>query len=231
MEKALEFIPSLTGNHELAAILSHLGSAFSERYSVGSNIDDCSRAIATLARGVEVAPAGFPYLPFMYDNLGRALGESMSRLGRIDDLPEVIRTLRQAVRLFPSDHPRRIVSLCNLARALGENAVRTGQWKDLDSAIRAANEAMTAAQHDPANASRVLVTLGMLLRMRYDIRHTPQDLDHAIAFLMAGAGEPGAGGIMLADAFIQRYRVEGVQQDVETALAILGQALESVQSR
>lgn len=209
--------------------LANLGLSLRDRYRASKDRADLDGAIELLDRSLAATPKDSPHAPERYSELGGALANRFAERGHGDDLDHSIRAYEHAVQLARLASPIHLwLAFSNdLAVALMRHYLLVGDISDLTRALEIAEPALDTSSHEhvtgrgetiptsgvgvppPIPGDPVLmVTVGSLLKLRYERFEETADLRRAI---------------LLADAAVVAF-ADSADDQVQ-ALALLGMAL------
>jgi tetratricopeptide (TPR) repeat protein len=189
----------------------------------GQEVDPAAldHAITLLHHAVEALPE-HPDLGAITGNLGVLLRIRFERAANIDDLHAAVRVLQKAVADSPQ-HAQRGRMMSDLARALDLRFRTLNDPADLDAAIRSYEDA--AAMTTEADRVLYLADLGVLLRRRFGVTESADDLDRAIdisgqAVDATPLGHPNRGAMLTNLCVVRRIRFNSVGRSADLDGAI-----------
>jgi tetratricopeptide (TPR) repeat protein len=219
----------------LSGYLSHLGSAWADRFRLTGRIADLDNAIAAHRKALALPP------PYPADRAGFRANYSAALLaryeaaGEIGDLDQAMALAREAVELAPDaraghgDWTARLAlstSLQNLAVALASSFQLRRDRADLDEAIEAAREAIPVT--DPSGRGYAIIQslLANMLLDRFARYWGMTDLSDAMAAAQVGVDAAPASGRVravalsaLALAHANLFKHSGDVRDLDRAIA------------
>jgi tetratricopeptide (TPR) repeat protein len=128
-EEALQAVPE---GPQRAGLLSNLGNASRERYTVTRAIGDLERAMSLYEEALRLVPEG-PQRGALLSNLGNASRERYTVTGAIEDIERALNLYEEALRLVP-EGPQRGALLVNLGTAYANRFIGD-RASNLESAI------------------------------------------------------------------------------------------------
>ena len=220
----------------LSGYLSHLGTAWADRFGLTGRIADLDNAIAAHQKALALPP------PYPADRAGfranysAALFARYEAAGEAGDLDQAVAVAREAVELAPdaqtgqADQGARLAlstSVQNLAVTLASRFQLRRNRADLDEAIDAAREAIPIT--DPSGRGYTIVQslLANMLLDRFARYWGVADLSGAMAAARAGVDGAPAGGRVravalsaLALAHANMFKHTGDVRDLDRAIAV-----------
>jgi tetratricopeptide (TPR) repeat protein len=157
-------------------------------------------------------------------DLSAALMSLYSSLGAIEHLDEAVELLGEAAAVLPADDGDVSGVWNNLSGALLNRYLRTQDRSDLDAAVEASGRALDVAPPGAAAASKHTNRAG-LLRMRYEVDHSIDDLNASVEHAKAAVGllperEPNHPMALstLAASLVHRFKELRAPQDLSEAI-------------
>jgi tetratricopeptide (TPR) repeat protein len=214
-------IPAGMASTQLTAI----GNALLTAYEIGGSVTDLDDAVAVIRRAT-AATADRPCAPVL-DQLGHTLLLRHEHTGTAADVVAAVIAHRQALAAAGVTEVLRSDYLANLCNALEHLYRITGDVEHLNEAVRAGIESAKATDGMPPPISS-LTNLAKAYATRYQFRHDPVDLDHAIdaqrqVLTTVGPDNPRRVHYLsnLGGMLGNRYRATEHAQDLDEAIALL----------
>ncbi|MGV9366952.1 CHAT domain-containing protein [Amycolatopsis sp. NPDC003731] len=218
---------------DYALALSNLGNALGKRADRFDDAESLVEAISLQRRAAEITPEGHARRPLYLANLGSDLQRKYFRSGDLATLEEALSALRAAVAATPAGHHQRPQRLSSLGTALRIKHDSVGATGALDEAIEILGAAVETTRPDDVYRHSRLRAYGAALLGRSQSATDPDDLDRAIEIFRTattiGTDDSGAkiGISQLANALRERYRKTGDGSDLEEAISLHRQAVET----
>lgn len=194
------------------------------RFEHTRDIADLDAAVAC-GRDAERGGAG----PHFVINLVAALTLRSEITGNLRDLREALRLGEAGLAELPPDDPAYALMLTNHGIAVRVRAELTSDPSQLDEAIARHERIRDTQQGDPRTAT--VLSLGSLLRVRFDHRGEPADLTRAIEHYREAVALTRPGGPYYAEtrndlgvALRERFETFRDAADIAEAVAVLRQA-------
>lgn len=229
-----QLVRSLPPNHRFRCIYLHyLGSAFLRR-AVAGRFTELSLAIETFRIVAHLASNGDQNGAIYVHSLARALSIRFEHTTQIEDLNEVVQIIDDSTYAI-RDHPDFPLCLGLLGQALRERFNQTGSTKDLSRAVEVYTESVATNTPDRGRPIR-LHNLGTVLFTQHEWlnAHDSTILDKAIlmhqkALKELPQSDPNRYAFEnnLAVVFLRRYSVTGNMDDLEAAITLNGNVLQS----
>ncbi|MEJ8673081.1 hypothetical protein WKI71_45725 [Streptomyces sp. MS1.AVA.1] len=178
LRRAVALTPA--GAADYPVCVSGLAVALRTRFEHARVRRDLDEAV-TLSHTAATLDPSHPRMPILQSNLGQVLQTLFDHTAAPEDLAQAEAASRAALAATPPDDPERPEMLRILSATLCRQFELHGDRKTLDEAIIGAREsARLASAVNPAAQLTALVQLASQLHRRYDLTHSPEDLDHAI---------------------------------------------------
>jgi tetratricopeptide (TPR) repeat protein len=219
----------------LAGYLSHLGTAWVDRFRLTGRVADLDDAIVAHQRALMLPPPDLADQAGFRANYGAALIARYEAIGEVGDLDQAVLLLSEAVELAShagtghldsSARSAQSVSLQTLAAALVSRFHRRRDRADLDNAIDAARKAITITDPSDHGFTIVQSLLANALLERFARYWAVADLDDALAAAAAGvASAPEAGRLRAVALSAQAvgqwnaFKLSGAARDLDRAIA------------
>lgn len=222
----------------LPGYLSHLGTAWADRFQLTGRPADLDKAIAAHRTALELPVLGIADQAGFRANYAMALRIRYEVTGNPGDMDEAIAVARRATEIAGTARTTRHdedqsgiglalrVSLQNLAATLVGRFQLSHEQADLDEAIDAARAAIGVTDPDNPGYPVAQTLLANALLERFDRFWDAADLSDAVASARAGVGAVPAGGPIrasavsaLAAAYSSMFKHTGDVRDLDRAIA------------
>ena len=215
----------------LAGYLSHLGTAWRDRFRLTHRVADLDNAIVVHQKAIALPPPEPAGRSGFRANYGAALLARYEATGETSDLERAIMLLREAVKLAPDapDGAARLAASTSretLAAALAERFRLHRDRADLDEAIDAIRDVVAVTEPSDRGYPIVQPLLANMLLERFYRYWAVADLDGALAAARAGVrAAPEAGRVRavalsaLALAYSNLFKHSADVQDLDRAIA------------
>lgn len=214
-----------------------LTARYERRFRSTNSAADLDEAINIGIVGLDATPDQHPLRGQLLHNIGARFFDHFDRTGSPAYLKQALTYVRQTASYIPKDSPDWPIAATSFATGLETHFMLTGALADLEEAIEMATEVLEAAHVHATPAERLVYAhnLATYLGHRYRRTHQPSDLDKQIELYTDVVKGSREGGELhskylasLGDALVSRFQSSGAYEDLDKAIALFGQALNTM---